>query len=1060
MASGLNLKGLTIEIGGDVSNLQTALKDVNGEISNLQANLRTVESALKLDPTNVDALAQKQKLLTDAIDETAKKLEILKEAQRQADETIANGGEVDAQAYRNLESEIVRTQSSLHDYQSKLESVSDQLNNVGNETEATSESVEDLGSDFEETGEKGKTSIGGIADAMVAAGIAKIVQEAGEAVLELGNEFSEATSNIVKGTGATGEALRGMQTELYNAYNQLELPFDQVGSVLAEVNTRLGLTGDALTDVTVKIGTFADNTETDAVGAVDMVVDVMKKWGLTAQDLPHLLDILTVANQSCSLSVDQISKYLTDNKVQFDSLGYSVSESTALIVALADSGVNVGTVLTGMRKTISFLSEETNDVPGAFNAMIQAIANCGSVSEALQMQVGNTGKTVEDVFGTKAAQEMINAIQSGNFAIEDWIKVLGNADGALERTDAAADTLSDKWAVATHNIQSAFASVLAPAIEAISSKLAEFVQKIGEFLNKHPAIVTAITAIGTALTTLLVVGTITTLVQKFISVFATIGTILTNPIGLVIAGVAALGVGIAALVTKMSDGGFKAFENQVIENAKSVSAFNQAVASCHSTLIDASKLLSATGKSMSDLDAEISQTENAVTSILKTALSEQRQLREDELASIASYNKRLADLQREKLDTYRQQMTTELMKINAESSNITQEGAAQYVRNLQTALEQANQISEQSYSERLSEIYNFHQAQGSLDSAAYQQDIAKARSAYQQELSDSQAFYNKGIAALTENAREWVQVDTQKWNSVLSATGSSKKAYAAALSEINQDNANAFLSMYAEAKRSGAQISAETQNTARLMLAAFDGLPKGMQESGKEALLGIVSGMKNEMPTLENASEKTAQEIVDTLRSELDIHSPSKVTAQIGGYIVEGLAEGMNKKDTWIGQRIANFASGIVAKIRGAFQIGSPSKVMRDQVGQWIPEGIGEGISENADAAIKPVKGIISGMSKLVDFQNSIGYNTELLKQIDQMENLPSLNSIDSTHNDQINISRLFDRLDRIEETVQSIEAKSAHSIYLDGKKLVGEIAPRIDLELGEIAFRRALGAL
>ena len=112
-----DLKGLTIVIGGDTSNLATALRDVDGELSHLQTNLRTVNSALRLDPSNVDALAQRQALLTDAVAETSRRLEILRDAQRQVDQQIADGVEVDQRAYRNLQSEIVRAEASLADYE-------------------------------------------------------------------------------------------------------------------------------------------------------------------------------------------------------------------------------------------------------------------------------------------------------------------------------------------------------------------------------------------------------------------------------------------------------------------------------------------------------------------------------------------------------------------------------------------------------------------------------------------------------------------------------------------------------------------------------------------------------------------------------------------------------------------------------------------------------------------------------------------------------------------------------------------------------------------------------
>lgn len=115
-----NLKGITIEIGGNTSNLTTALRDVDGELSNIQSNLRTVESALRLDPGNVDALAERQRLLNDAVATTTERLETLREAQRQADQQIANGVEVDEQAYQSLRAEIIRAEASLNNYTSEI----------------------------------------------------------------------------------------------------------------------------------------------------------------------------------------------------------------------------------------------------------------------------------------------------------------------------------------------------------------------------------------------------------------------------------------------------------------------------------------------------------------------------------------------------------------------------------------------------------------------------------------------------------------------------------------------------------------------------------------------------------------------------------------------------------------------------------------------------------------------------------------------------------------------------------------------------------------------------
>ena len=74
------IKGITVEIGGDTTKLQTALKGVNTEIRNTQSQLLDVEKLLKLDPGNTELLAQRHRLLGQAVSETKEKLETLKTA--------------------------------------------------------------------------------------------------------------------------------------------------------------------------------------------------------------------------------------------------------------------------------------------------------------------------------------------------------------------------------------------------------------------------------------------------------------------------------------------------------------------------------------------------------------------------------------------------------------------------------------------------------------------------------------------------------------------------------------------------------------------------------------------------------------------------------------------------------------------------------------------------------------------------------------------------------------------------------------------------------------------
>ena len=68
------IQGITVEIGGDTTKLQNALKGVNGQIKSTQSKLKDVNKLLKLDPGNTELLAQKHKLLAEAVGETKEKL--------------------------------------------------------------------------------------------------------------------------------------------------------------------------------------------------------------------------------------------------------------------------------------------------------------------------------------------------------------------------------------------------------------------------------------------------------------------------------------------------------------------------------------------------------------------------------------------------------------------------------------------------------------------------------------------------------------------------------------------------------------------------------------------------------------------------------------------------------------------------------------------------------------------------------------------------------------------------------------------------------------------------
>ena len=118
-----NIKGITIEIGGNTSKLQDALKSVDKQVYGLNSDLKNLNQALKLDPHNTELLSQKYDVLKRNISETEKRLQALKTAQKQMGDYNKL---TDAQksSYNALSLEIAKGESSLKSMKSQLQETS------------------------------------------------------------------------------------------------------------------------------------------------------------------------------------------------------------------------------------------------------------------------------------------------------------------------------------------------------------------------------------------------------------------------------------------------------------------------------------------------------------------------------------------------------------------------------------------------------------------------------------------------------------------------------------------------------------------------------------------------------------------------------------------------------------------------------------------------------------------------------------------------------------------------------------------------------------------------
>lgn len=394
------------------------------------------------------------------------------------------------------------------------------------------------------TAESGSDMAKKIENALTAAALTKLLSEVADMAIEMANAFSEAESIIVKATGATGEKLESLSDSMMNVYAvSKNADLSSVAGTVGEINTRLGLMDEELERSTSLFMDYARVTNSNVTGSVQNVTKVMKSWNIENKDTEKLMDKFISGSQKSGAAVDKLSDMVVANKAVLQQMGYSLDESIALMAMFESEGLKSSSVMSGLRSAIKVFSGEGVEAKVALQDVTNEISSMRSESEATALAI--------KVFGAEAGPEMASSIRAGKFEIDSWVAAIENSEGTLSSTANAATTLEEKWTQASNSMNTAFSSVISPAVDTVSSKFAGFVQGIGDFLNKNKVvtailvgIATGIVAVTAALAIYKVAITIGTVVT---AIFGTTLSTALWPITLVVAGIAALTTGLILL---------------------------------------------------------------------------------------------------------------------------------------------------------------------------------------------------------------------------------------------------------------------------------------------------------------------------------------------------------------------------------------------------------------------------------------------------------------------------------------------------------------------------------
>ncbi|HGC9308637.1 TPA: phage tail tape measure protein [Streptococcus agalactiae] len=491
-----------------------SILNLNKELDNVAKELDIVNQKLELDPDNVELAEQKMKLLGKQSELAGDKVQELKKKQ------AALGDEkIGTEEWRQLQNEIGQAEVEVLKIDRAMDILGESSRSAtGDIKEATSYLRADVMMDVAD-------KAGQIGQKMV---------DAGKMTVDAWSEIDEALDTVTTKTGLTGDALAELQEIAKDIATGMPTSFQNAGDAVGELNTQFGLTGEKLKSASELLIKYAEINETDISSSAISAKQAIEAYGLTAEDLGMVLDNVTKAAQDTGQSVDTIVQKAIDGAPQIKGLGLSFEEGAALIGKFEKSGVDSSATLSSLSKAAVIYAKDGKTLTDGLNETVSAIQNSTSETEALSI--------ASEIFGSKAAPRMVDAIQRGAFSFDDLAEAAKSSSGTVSTTfDETLDPI-DKLTQYSNQAKEGMAELGGKLLETVIPALEPLMGMLESSVNWFTSLN------ETDQQTIVILGLVTTAVMMLLGAIAplviAIGAI-GAPVGIVVAAI----VGAIAVIT-------------------------------------------------------------------------------------------------------------------------------------------------------------------------------------------------------------------------------------------------------------------------------------------------------------------------------------------------------------------------------------------------------------------------------------------------------------------------------------------------------------------------------
>ena len=409
----------------DVSDLKTKLSEANTAIRETESSFRA--SAAQVDNWSDSAGKVQERIdsLNTIIGYQKDKVKALKE---NYEKLVSEGLDETSEKASKLRTQINKEEEALNKNTTEVEKNKNQLKKLATQEDKTETETKELTKQTTKATE-GWSMMRGVMSDLITQGINKAIDAfkgLASVAVESYQEYQGGYENIVKATGATGEIADNLQDSYKNVSKRVKGEMTNIGKTLGEVNTRFGVTGKTLEDITVDFIKFAEVNNTDAAESVRLVSRAMQKANIDTVDYNTVLDALTKASQANGVEANKVAEALTKYGVTTKALGFTTNDTIAILSNFEKEGVNTEQALKGLETATKNWTSKGKDARTEFESVVDDIKKAPTDIAAGQIAI--------EAFGKKAGQELADAFRSSKFEYSEFVKELDKSQGTVKAT--------------------------------------------------------------------------------------------------------------------------------------------------------------------------------------------------------------------------------------------------------------------------------------------------------------------------------------------------------------------------------------------------------------------------------------------------------------------------------------------------------------------------------------------------------------------------------------------------------------------------------------------------